>query len=61
MSRTEANAQLVLTEEQKINITKQNCETRKKLVFNNEVVLDYKYEVVRGVGFEPTNPYGTGS
>jgi len=38
---------------------------RKKLVFNNEVLLVFKYDrdvhalKWAGVGFEPTNPYRT--
>ena len=61
MSRTEANAQLSVTKESKINLTKQGWETGKNTVFNNVPLLVFKYEMVRGVGFEPTNPYGTGS
>ena len=39
LSRTEANAQLVVTEESKINLTKLCCETGKKTVFNNALLL----------------------
>jgi len=55
MSRTEANAQLVVTEERKINLTKRGCETGKNTVFNNVPLLVFKYEMVRGVGFGPSS------